>query len=105
MRPPALPEVPEQAVALARTRSPESALAMRVRDEVGEVFALGRSLTFGVRGKPGISPGQVAMVTVLQSPSTSPTGRPCQRPQCGPVADSSESRGGLTVRVSWSSDL
>ena len=42
-------------------------LAMRVRDELGEVFADGAFIdAFGIRGKPGISPGQPAMVTVLQ---------------------------------------
>jgi transposase len=40
---------------------------MRVRDELGEVFADGAFIdAFGVRGRPGISPGQLAMVTVLQ---------------------------------------
>jgi hypothetical protein len=38
-----------------------------VRDELGEVFADGAFIdAFGIRGKPGISPGQLAMVTVLQ---------------------------------------
>lgn len=42
-------------------------LAMRVRDELGEVFSDGAFLdAFGIRGRPGISPGQLAMVTVLQ---------------------------------------
>src|SRR4051794_13523605 len=38
-----------------------------VRDELGEVFADEAFIdAFGVRGRPGISPGQLAMVTVLQ---------------------------------------
>ncbi|WP_233624928.1 transposase [Actinoplanes sp. ATCC 53533] len=40
---------------------------MRVRDELGEVFTDEAFVdAFGVRGRPGISPGQLAMVTVLQ---------------------------------------
>src|SRR5215468_481312 len=67
MRPRALPEVPEQTAMVARAAFPKGALAMRVRDELGEVFADGAFIdAFAVRGKPGISPGQLAMVTVLQ---------------------------------------
>jgi transposase len=67
LRPRALPEVPAQTVAVARTAFPRGALAMRVRDELGEVFADGAFIdAFGVRGRPGISPGQLALVTVLQ---------------------------------------
>jgi transposase len=52
---------------VARAAFPKGTLAMRVRDELGEVFADGAFVdAFGVRGKPGISPGQLAMVTVLQ---------------------------------------
>jgi hypothetical protein len=38
MRPRALPEVPEQTVAVARAAFRRGSLAMRVRDELGEVF-------------------------------------------------------------------
>ncbi|MDQ3765438.1 MAG: transposase, partial [Actinomycetota bacterium] len=60
-------EVAEQATAVARVAFPKGTLAMRVGDElpglfVDEQFASG----FGVWGKPGISPGQLALVTVLQ---------------------------------------
>ena len=53
------PEVAEQTSAVARAAFPKGTLAMRVRDELpglfsDEQFASG----FGVRGKPGISPGQ-----------------------------------------------
>jgi hypothetical protein len=66
MRPGALPEIPEQTVVVARAAFRRGALAMRVRDELGEVFCDGAFLdAFGVRGRPGISPGQLAMVTVL----------------------------------------
>ncbi len=40
---------------------------MRIRDELGEVWADDRFTdVFGVRGKPGISPAQLMMVSVLQ---------------------------------------
>jgi transposase len=40
---------------------------MRIRDELGELFHdEWFAAAFGVRGKPGISPGCLAMVTVLQ---------------------------------------
>jgi hypothetical protein len=41
MRPRVLPEVPEQTAMVARAAFPRGALAMRVRDELGEVFADG----------------------------------------------------------------
>ena len=42
-------------------------LAMRIRDELGEVYADARFAgAFGVRGRPGISPGQLMMARVLQ---------------------------------------
>ena len=67
MRPRVLAEVPEQTAAVARAAFRKPTLAMRVRDELGEVFADGAFIdAFGIRGKPGISPGQLAMVTVLQ---------------------------------------
>jgi transposase len=62
-----LQEVPEQTVAVARAAFPKGTLAMRVRDELPGLFADAEfASAFGVRGKPGISPGQLAMVTVLQ---------------------------------------
>ena len=67
MRPCALPVVPEQTALVARAAFPRGSLAMRVRDELGEVFCDGAFIdAFGVRGRPGISPGQLAMVTALQ---------------------------------------
>jgi transposase len=67
MRPRALPEVPEQTAAVARAAFRTGTLAMRVRDQLGEVFTDGAFIdAFGIRGRPGISPGQLAMVTVLQ---------------------------------------
>jgi transposase len=67
MRPRVLAEVPEQTAVVARAAFRKPTLAMRVRDELGEVFADGAFIdAFGIRGRPGISPGQLAMVTVLQ---------------------------------------
>jgi transposase len=67
MRPRALPEIPEQTVTVARAAFRHGSLAMRARDELGEVFSDGAFIdAFGVRGRPGISPGQLAMVTALQ---------------------------------------
>jgi transposase len=61
------PEVPEQTAAVARAAFPKGTLAMRVRDELPGLFADEQFVSaFGVRGKPGISPGQLALVTVLQ---------------------------------------
>ncbi|WP_370320927.1 transposase [Actinoplanes sp. ATCC 53533] len=54
-------------MAVARAAFRKPTLAMRVRDELGQVFADEAFLdAFGVRGKPGISPGRLVMVTVLQ---------------------------------------
>jgi transposase len=42
-------------------------MAMRIRDEVGELFNDERfASAFAVRGRPGLSPGQLALVTALQ---------------------------------------
>jgi hypothetical protein len=61
------PEVVEQTAAVARAAFPKGTLAMRVRDELPGLFADEEFVSaFGGRGKPGISPGQLALVTVLQ---------------------------------------
>jgi transposase len=61
------PEVPERTAAVARAAFPKGTLAMRVRAELPGLFADEQFVSaFGVRGKPGISPGQLALVTVLQ---------------------------------------
>ena len=60
------PEVPEQTAVVARAAFPKGTLAMRVRDELPGLFADTEfASAFGLRGKPGISPGQLALVTVL----------------------------------------
>jgi Transposase domain (DUF772) len=67
MQPRAWPEVPAGTASVARRAFRKGSLAMRARDELGawcqdEVF----SAAYRVRGAPGISPAQLAMVTVLQ---------------------------------------
>lgn len=61
------PEVPAGTARVARRAFRKGSLAMRARDELGawcrdEAF----SGAYGTRGAPGISPAQLAMVTVLQ---------------------------------------
>ncbi|EFC83735.1 transposase, partial [Parafrankia sp. EUN1f] len=61
------PEVPPLTARVARAASPKGNLAMRIRDELGVVYEDGRFTgAFGVRGRPGISPAQLMMATVLQ---------------------------------------
>src|SRR5215472_16318886 len=67
MQPRPWPEVPAVTAQVARAAFAGGSLAMRVRDELGawcgdEAFAG----LYGVRGAPGISPAQLAVVTVLQ---------------------------------------
>jgi len=67
MQPSPWPEVPAGTARVARRAFRKGTLAMRVRDELGawcpdEAFAG----AYGVRGAPGISPAQLAVVTVLQ---------------------------------------
>jgi transposase len=67
MQPRPWPEVPEATVRIARAAFPKGALAIRIRDELGSWYEdAGFAAVYGVRGKPGISPAQLAMVTVLQ---------------------------------------
>jgi transposase len=67
MQPQPWPEVPADTARVARRAFRKGTLAIRARDELGawyedEAFAA----AYGARGKPGISPAQLAMVTVLQ---------------------------------------
>ena len=67
MQPRPWPEVPELTAKVARSSFPKGNLAMRIRGELGEVYADARfAAAFGVRGRPGISPGQLMMASVLQ---------------------------------------
>lgn len=60
-------EVPEGTRVVAWAAFPKGCLAMRVRDALGPLFddEVFRS-AFGVRGRPGVAPGQLALVSVLQ---------------------------------------
>ncbi|MEU6237207.1 transposase [Kitasatospora sp. NPDC047058] len=67
MRAAGLPEAPEQTALVAAAAFPKGTLAMRVRQELADVFADEPfASAFGVRGAPGLSPGMLALVTVLQ---------------------------------------
>jgi transposase len=67
MQPRPWPQVPESTARTARASSRKGNLATRIRDELGQVYTDERFTgAFGVRGKPGISPAQLMIVTVLQ---------------------------------------
>ena len=67
MRPMPWPEVPEQTALVARRAFPKGSLAIRLRDELGPVFQDADFIgAFGVRGRPGIAPSLLMLVTVLQ---------------------------------------
>jgi transposase len=63
MQPQPWPKVPADTARVARRAFRKGALAIRARDELGSWYDDER---YGVRGAPGISPAQLAMVTVLQ---------------------------------------
>lgn len=66
MRAAGLPEVPEQTALVAGAAFPKRVPAMRVREKLAEVFSDEPFVAaFGVRGAPGLSPGMLALVTVL----------------------------------------
>jgi hypothetical protein len=63
---PQVPEATGRAARAAAAKGPYP-LAMRVRDELGELFTDAEfAQAFGVRGRQSWSPGQLALVTVLQ---------------------------------------
>ncbi|MEJ8632479.1 transposase [Streptomyces sp. MS2.AVA.5] len=67
MRPVGLLEIPERTVVVARAAFPKGSLAIRVRDRLAEVFVDEPFVAaFGVCGAPGLSPGVLSLVTVLQ---------------------------------------
>ncbi len=67
MQPKPWPEVPATTARVARMAFRKGALAIRARDELGSWCDDGAFAgAYGARGKPGISPAQLAMVTVLQ---------------------------------------
>jgi len=67
MQPGPWPEVPALTVQVARAAFPGGSLPVRVRDRLGAWCPDEASgAVYGVRGAPGISPAQLAVVTVLQ---------------------------------------
>jgi transposase len=67
MQPQPWPEVPADTARVARSAFRKGALAIRARDELGSWYDdAAFAGAYGVRGRPGISPAQLAMVTVLQ---------------------------------------
>jgi transposase len=67
MQPQPWPEVPAGTAKIARRAFRKGSLAMRARDELGAWCSdEGFHGLYGTRGAPGISPAQLAMVTVLQ---------------------------------------
>jgi transposase len=67
MQPQPWPEVPAQTARVARAAFRKGSLAIRARDQLGAWYDdAAFAGAYGVRGAPGISPAQLAMVTVLQ---------------------------------------
>ena len=67
MQPQPWPEVPAETARVARRAFRKGALAIGARDQLGAWYADGAfAPAYGARGAPGISPAQLAMVTVLQ---------------------------------------
>ncbi|WP_351237718.1 transposase [Streptomyces sp. NPDC002133] len=67
LRPVPAPSVPEATARVARAAFRKSCLAMRIRDELGPLFEDEQfASAFPRRGGPAWSPGQLAMVSVLQ---------------------------------------
>ncbi|MEU2718940.1 transposase [Streptomyces sp. NPDC007205] len=60
-------EVPALTWDVARAVFPKGCVAMRIRDGLGPLFSdEDFKAAFGVRGRPGVSPGRLALVSVLQ---------------------------------------
>jgi transposase len=67
MQPQPWPEVAADTARVARRAFRKGSLAIRARDELGSWYEdAAFAAAYGVRGKPGISPAQLAMVAVLQ---------------------------------------
>jgi transposase len=68
MQPRPWPEVPEETARVAKSAFRRAgSLAIRIRDELGSWYEdADFAAAYPVRGKPGISPAQLVMVTVLQ---------------------------------------
>lgn len=66
VRPRGLPDVPELTAAVAAAVFPDGTLTVRVRDELVEVRMSRSPRRSGPRGPAGLSPGMLALITVLQ---------------------------------------
>jgi transposase len=67
MQPQRWPDVPAETARVAKKAFRNGSLPIRARDELGPWYDDAEfAQVFGVRGAPGISPAQLAMVTVLQ---------------------------------------
>ena len=67
MQPQPWPEVPAETARVAKAAFRKGSLAIRARDELGGWCAdTDFADVYGVRGAPGMSPAQLAVVTVLQ---------------------------------------
>src|SRR5213596_3251045 len=67
LRPEVPRSVPEQTARVARAAFPHGSMAMRIRDQLGPVFTdAAFAGLFSRRGQPAVSPGQLALVSVLQ---------------------------------------
>jgi transposase len=65
--PRAVREVPATTVEVARAAFPRGCFAMRLRDQLGELFAdESFAKLFSQRGRPALAPGRLAMVSVMQ---------------------------------------
>jgi transposase len=66
LRPQPARPVPEATARVARAAFPKGCLAIRVRDELGSLFEdVQFAEAFSARGGPGLSPGMLALVSVL----------------------------------------
>src|SRR5438270_3236375 len=69
LQPRAWPDAAREVAAAVRAtyRRRQPPLPVTIRDRLGELFPDGQfAAAFGVRGRPGWSPGRLALVTVLQ---------------------------------------
>lgn len=67
MRSAPFPEIPDETVRVARAAFRKGSLAIRLRDELGPLFEdADFEGLYGVRGRPGISPALLMLVTMLQ---------------------------------------
>ncbi|MFB6673166.1 hypothetical protein ACFCWG_12410 [Streptomyces sp. NPDC056390] len=89
--------MPELTARVVRAAFPKVTLAVRIREALGPLFEdKAFAGAFAVRGRPAVSPGASALVSLLQSVAVS-----CRVEQDGAVfrAGGAERYGGVTVQV------